>query len=538
MLLRTAKCQAVSVSIILLCVGLLTRASAQDAPIVTTSAGPVRGVSQGEVEKFLGIPYAAPPVGELRWQPPKSPARWSEPRAADTFAAHCAQPTSSFSVKGGSEDCLYLNVYRPAGSGDDASRNPWFARRPVMVWIHGGGLVTGASDQYDPTRLVEQGDVIVVTINYRLGYFGFLAHPALTAASKDHISGNYGLLDQQAALDWVRDNIAPFGGDPSQVTIFGESAGGMSVRAHLVATGSRGRFAGAIIESGAYSGGSMALADVEKQGTAFAATAGCSDQSLDCLRKLSTDALVAGTGKTGVVPLAVDGHVLALPLDEAFRTGRFNRVPVVSGSNHDEGRLFVATSFDLAGGPLQADGYKAAIGDALKVDAALVDRIAEAYPLSAYDNPDLALSAVQTDATFSCNALSDAQSLSRYVPTFAYELNDPNVPLSILPKASIPYGSAHSAELPFLFDLAAGETDKGAGFSATEQTLSRTMIQYWTTFARRGDPNGRSAAYWPGFRGSDGEIQSLTPPTPGQAEDFAADHKCDFWTSLAQQPAM
>ncbi|HJY85201.1 MAG TPA: carboxylesterase family protein, partial [Candidatus Acidoferrales bacterium] len=203
-------------------------------PVVETGDGRVRGVTSGGVDRFLGIPYAAPPIEDLRWLPPQPHGRWRGVRDATAFANHCPQAASPFGLPSVTEDCLYLNVFRPArhgeddGEEDEGGHEGHERRRPVMVWIHGGALLVGESDDYDPVRLVQRG-VVVVTINYRLGVLGFLAHPALTEESPDHASGNYGLMDQQAALHWVRRNIASFGGDPRRVTIFGESAGGLSV---------------------------------------------------------------------------------------------------------------------------------------------------------------------------------------------------------------------------------------------------------------------------------------------------------------------
>ncbi|MBC7976123.1 MAG: carboxylesterase family protein, partial [Myxococcales bacterium] len=214
------------------------------AVFALTTEGFVRGITTDATRQFRGIPYAAPPVGDRRWKPPQRAARW--PGVLDTtqFRNHCPQAGGPFGEASDTEDCLFLNVTTP--------RELAFRLRPVMVWIHGGGLTAGQSDVYDPTPLVDQGDVIVVTINYRLGALGFTAHPSLTAESADAASGNYGLLDQQEALRWVRRNILLFGGDPTRVTIFGESAGGLSVHAHLASPTSHGLFQRAIVQSGAY----------------------------------------------------------------------------------------------------------------------------------------------------------------------------------------------------------------------------------------------------------------------------------------------
>ncbi|MFL6714693.1 MAG: carboxylesterase family protein, partial [Sulfurifustis sp.] len=224
------------VSICAAAFGSLALAAPSD-PVVNTENGVVRGAATESVAKFLGIPYAAPPVGELRWQPPHPAAGWTGVRDVTQFAPHCPQAASPFGLASTTEDCLYLNVYTPAHIDRGQEH-----RKPVMVWIHGGALVVGQSDDYDPTKFVERGDVVVVTINYRLGALGFLAHPALSAESPDHVSGNYGFLDQQAALQWVRRNIDRFGGDPDNVTIFGESAGGLSTHTQLASPLAHGLF--------------------------------------------------------------------------------------------------------------------------------------------------------------------------------------------------------------------------------------------------------------------------------------------------------
>src|SRR5215471_7966207 len=271
--------------------------------LVMTDEGAVRGTQTATLREFLGVPYAAPPVGDLRWRPPQPHARWAGVRDATSFGAHCAQGPSAFGVASASEDCLFLNVFAPARRGDDVEHGA-----PVMLWIHGGALVVGESDDYDPAMLVARG-VVVVTINYRLGALGFLAHPALAAESARGSSGNFGLLDQQAALRWVRRNIREFGGDGDNVTIFGESAGGLSVHAQLASPLSHGLFARAIDESGAYMPSQPSLATAEAAGSAFAANAGCASQTAACLRGLPVATILAKqTG--GTTGPNVDGAIL------------------------------------------------------------------------------------------------------------------------------------------------------------------------------------------------------------------------------------
>src|SRR5947209_13557256 len=252
-------------------------------PIVRIADGSVRGAAVPSGYEFLGLPYAASPTGDLRWRPPQPPAGWEGVRDATQFAPSCPQPASPFAPPAPfSEDCLYLNVYTPT-----LRRH---ADRPVLVWIHGGGFTEDASRNYDGSKLAADGTV-VVTINYRLGALGFLAHPAF-ASRPGGSAGNYGLMDQQAALRWVRRNITRLGGDPHNVTIAGQSAGGVAVLAQLVSHSARGLFERAIVQSGAFALTQQPLADAETAGESFAATAGCPDQTARCLRRLSVAALV------------------------------------------------------------------------------------------------------------------------------------------------------------------------------------------------------------------------------------------------------
>ncbi len=263
--------------------------------VVITDKGPIQGVVMPTVRKFLGIPYAAPPVGKLRWRPPQAHARWFTPVKTTKFGNHCPQDPSPFGIASVTEDCLFLNVFTPVPKPDDRDDSP-SRGHPVMVWIHGGALILWESDDFVPTKLVKEGGVIVVTINYRLGALGFLAHPALSAESTDHVSGNYGIKDQQFALQWVRRNIAVFGGDPDNVTIFGESAGGLGVLSQLASPRASGLFHRAIVESGAYELTLPTMADTESQGLAFATSVGCGNQTAECLRSISVETILANQG--------------------------------------------------------------------------------------------------------------------------------------------------------------------------------------------------------------------------------------------------
>ncbi len=390
-----------------------------------------------------------------------------------------------------------------------------------MVWIHGGGFVGGESDDYDPSGLVADG-VIVVTINYRLGALGFLAHPAL-AQHPGGPSGDYGLMDQQAALRWVQHNIQAFGGDPANVTIFGESAGGQSVLLQLASPAARGLFARAIAESGGYALAPQSLAAAEAAGRAFAKKAGCASQTALCLRSLSVSAILASQNQTGA-SADLDGLVLTGPLKSALASGNFNRVPVIDGSNHDEWRLFVAVS-TFEGHPVTAANYLPMIASTLHVSRAIARAIAAQYPLSAYPSPPLALGAVGTDAIFACPTLQVDQSLSRFVPTYAYEFSDENAPAAY-PSPGFPYGATHASELQYLFGLPA--SSHGI-LSAQQQRLAVVMRSEWTSFAKSGVPSSAGAPGWPRFTSAGQPMLSLAPPVPRSETTFASEHHCGFW---------
>jgi para-nitrobenzyl esterase len=491
--------------------------------VAQTRLGAVRGTVAGGIREFLGIPYAAPPTGKLRWQPPAPPAHWTGVRRATQFAPHCPQSASPFGRASTSEDCLFLNVFTAPGR----SR----AGRPVMVWIHGGALVTGESDDYDPAALVRDG-VTVVTVNYRLGALGFLADSAL--AGPTGAAGDYGLMDQQAALRWVQANIGRFGGDARNVTLFGESAGGLSTLSQLVSPGARGLFQRAIVESGSYDLTQAPLAGAEAAGTAFAAKAGCGTEpgaaaTAACLRAVPVGTVLADQDAGGYTP-DVDGAVLTQSIGTALQQGQFSRVPVVMGTNHDEWRLFVGLS-RLEGGPVvTAANYLGEIQGTVGASPAVAAQIAARYPAASYPSPAAALGAVGTDAIFACPSLKAVTLLSKFTPTFAYEFNDENAPERFLPGVGFPYGAAHASEIQYLFGVT---TQIPAALTPAQARLAAQMRGYWTSQAARGRPAAAGQAAWPRFTAATQPVLSLNTSAPAVETNFSAAHNCAFWAGIA-----
>ncbi|MFL6712845.1 MAG: carboxylesterase/lipase family protein [Sulfurifustis sp.] len=503
-------------------------------PVVAfTDKGALKGAETATMKKFLGIPYAAPPVGELRWRPPQPVTPWRGVRDATQFANHCPQPASPFGLPSVTEDCLYLNVFAPKHPSLDRDL---FRGHPVMVWIHGGALFLGESDDYDPSKLVENEHVVVVTINYRLGLLGFLAHPALSAEADYDGSGNYGWMDQQAALDWVQRNIKHFGGDPNRVTIFGESAGGLSTHAQLASPEAAGLFHRAIVQSGAYFLNTTPLAAAEARGTAFATALGCPDQTAACLRSVPVETLLANQGSGGFTG-NVDGKVLTQPIGSALQTGQFNRVPVMEGSNHDEWRLFVALNFELPTGIATDPTNYAARINASFGGLPLAPIVIPHYPLPNPPTPPgpSALGAVGTDGIFACNSRTSIRRLANFVPVFAYEFNDQNAPQLFLPPpvSGMPYGAYHAAEIQYVLGTRPSLPAQFVPpFSAGQTQLSNNMISYWGHFARKGNPNSIHTPNWPQYDANADLFQSLVAPTPLTESGFAADHQCAFWGVL------
>jgi para-nitrobenzyl esterase len=493
--------------------------------VVRTHDGLVKGLRTGLAREFLGIPYAAPPVGALRWRPPRPAVPWRGIKLATKAGSTCPQtgnlatgePTTSTD-----QNCLFLNVYTPR------SARPGL---PVMVWIHGGGFTGGAGSIYDGAVIAKKGNVIVVTINYRLNAFGFLALPSLDA-EHGNSSGDYGLMDQQAALRWVRSNARAFGGNPKNVTIFGESAGGASVCTNMASPTAAGLFQRAIAESGClFPAQSKKSAD--RQGSAFAARLHCTHPATaaTCLRRKSVSAILraAASGSWGPV---VSAPTLPQSPITAFLHGKYAHVPLLQGTNHDEGRFFVGLEFDLLGHPITKEQYPGLIKAQFGAKAA--PAILATYPLRAYKSPDLAYAAVFTDSTFSCPALG-ADELASGSGVYAYEFSDPDPPNDFGVHFTFPLGAAHSTELQYVFQRIP-LLDIVPPFKPAQLALSNQFIAYWTHFAATGNPNGRGVPRWPAFTFKRQRIQELIPSAtaPETGARFSGFHKCAFWLTLGR----
>jgi len=505
------------------------QARAGDASTLTdtivTQEGPVRGLNAGTLQSYLGIPYAAPPVGPLRWRRPQAVQSWSAVLDATKAGAPCAQgdDLGPFATAGGREDCLTLNVHvpqRPASPG---------RLRPVLVWIHGGSLLVGQGDHYDPTRLANQGDVVVVTLNYRLGLFGFFAHASLLA--EDPLAANLGQLDQLAALDWVQRNAAAFGGDRQQVIIAGESSGGGSVLAHVISPLSAGRFQKAIVMSGASLilrhptfGAARPLDDALQAGQRFAQAAGCVDQSAQCLRALSTDQVLALQTPYVTHQTIVDGRFMPQHPGVALASGHFNRVDLVVGTTRDEARFFAGLGEHKTNQPMSAVQAHQAL--AYLFGPHRIRAVERVYPQSAYDTPAEAYAAAATDYMFTCPALKVSRLASRWTRVHHYEFSDRTAP-SYLKPASIALGAAHTLELPYLFDgFKGGQGGLKPMLNSKQVALSDTMIQAWSAV-----DTTRAALDWPAFTGRMGEVLRFQLPLPVRvpATRLHQAHQCAFW---------
>jgi len=500
------------------------RASCAQVPertsVVRTSAGDVQGLIASSTGQFLGIPYAAPPIGDLRWRPPRDPNPWPKTLQATKFANTCPQPQRGmFAAPSDTEDCLYLNVFTPDSAPNQATR------RPVMVWFHGGGLFSGESNDYDGSKLTRLGDVVVVTLNYRIGALGFLSHPAINA--EGHPFANYGIMDQQFALKWVQNNIAAFGGDPGNVTIFGQSGGGTSVMANLASPTAKGLFHRAINQSGtriAVTTPATAL----KLGQEFASAVGCADQSAQCLRSLTVDQVLknqAGILTRVVEYPSVDGTVITRTALDAFSNGDFNRVPILTGLVLDEQAFFLPELNTHK--PLAAEDFNRY---ASSFGQEHVEKLLKKYSLADYASPSLAAIAM-AQGWKACTARVLNRDWAKYVPVYAYEFRDRTAP-SYFSAVSYPMGAYHTAELQYLFPLFHGGQGTPHPLNAEQERLSDEMVGYWTTFAQNGAPNHAALPSWPLYSAERDDVQVLDLSGPRTIDGYGKEFNCAMWDGI------
>jgi para-nitrobenzyl esterase len=474
------------------CFVLSFAGSTPAADRVMTKAGPVEGGTEaGGIRAFKGIPFAAPPVGDLRWQPPQPVKAWTEVRPATAFGAECMQRRQYadmvFRSNGRSEDCLFLNVWTPATAAG--------ARLPVLVYFYGGGFSAGdgSEPRYDGAAMARRG-IVALTVNYRLGIFGLLAHPELTKESPRHASGNYGLLDQHAALQWVHDNIAAFGGDPQKVTIAGESAGSISVSAQMASPLSKGLMAGAIGESGAAINPTFSpipLPDGERAGTAFAATVGAA--SLAALRAIPAADLLEATARPGVprFSFVVDGYFIPKTVVEIFLAGEQAHVPLLAGWNSQESGARGVLGTNDATPANYAKAIKDLYGD--RADEAL-----KLYPGTTTEEVMQSATDLASDRfiAFSTWKWTDAHGRTGGNAVYRYFYSRPRPAMKPEKGAAGPAsGASHSAEIEYAMGNLAG--NDVYAWTPDDWKVSETFQGYMANFVKTGDPNGAGLPSWP-----------------------------------------
>jgi para-nitrobenzyl esterase len=459
---------------------------AQPPAPIRVEGGMLQGTAGDGLTIYRGIPFAAPPTGDLRWRAPQPAGKWNGVRPAAKFAPACTQPArNTGDGPGVSEDCLYLNVWTPAKSAND--------RVPVLVWIYGGGFNAGATSEpnYSGERLAEKG-VVLVSIAYRVGLLGFLAHPGLSAESKSRVSGNYGLLDMISGLQWIQKNIAAFGGDPRRVTIFGESAGGIAVSMLCASPLAKGLFQGAISESGGSFGpprpnplpgeNLKRLPDAERSGEEYAKSAGAS--SIADLRKISAERLPGGGRGMGMAWPIIDGWVIPDDQYKLYAAGKFNDTPILVGYNSDEGSSFSP--------PRTPQDYIAVVKTRY---GPFADQLLKAYPTDATDVPKTARDLTR-DAMFGWHtwvwARLQAKAGKSKVFYYCFDQH-PEYPTA---SSRAGYGSGHGAEVVYVFEHLSAANPQT---TKPDLAISEAMATYWTNFAKRGDPNGEGVPGWPAF---------------------------------------
>ncbi len=522
-----ALCLTASVSAPLLPLSWAATPPVPDGPIAQTSLGAIRGTLAQGVQVYQGIPFATPPIGDWRWQPPQAPQAWDGVRDGTQQPLPCLQAKNDL-AKTSSEDCLYLNVHVPDDAGNE--------KLPVMVWLHGGGFLGGSAFAYDLSTFARKTRTVVVSAEYRVGVFGTFRLPGSPAGTP----ANFGLMDQQAALRWVKQEITRFGGDPARVTINGQSAGGASVCMHIQMPGSAGLFHRGIIQSGLCRPVSTPTTAMLEAGAArLAEGLGCptGSQQLACMRqKAGAEVLAAAQPggpltETGLVwsPI-VDGVTLLNDTATRLRDGPLNQVPVLAGTNLHEARYYIANDYHLRNfTPVTVAQFETGLLKAANGDTAFAERLKQIYTTKVYGSRDKTLAAVGTDVMFACGALNDIESLARHMPVYQYEFTEANTPGVINP--FMPMGAFHSVQLRYAFQVKLLGPMFYWPLNRAQQQLGDRMNAYFGQFAALGDPNHAGAPHW--ARYSTAQANSLAfnsrGITPFSGADFNAQHHCEHW---------
>lgn len=493
-----------NIFLFLLMIGMLP-AFAQN-PQVKTANGLLEGVTEASgIRSYKGIPFAQPPVGDLRWKAPQAPQNWTGVRKADKFGPQAMQrfifSDMVFRSNGKSEDCLYLNVWTPAKKGNE--------KLPVLVYFYGGGFVAGDGSElrYDGESMAKKG-IVSITVNYRLGVFGFMAHPELTAESPNHASGNYGLLDQHAALEWVKKNIAAFGGDPSKVTIAGESAGSMSVSAQMASPLSKGLFSGAICQSGAILGNlsPMPREQAEQMGVKFATTAGAN--TLANLRKLPADKLLELSGNARFAHI-IDGYFLTEKPEATFAAGKQMDVALMAGWTSAE----VGYQGVLGNHPPTLSIFKDAVQTLYPDNAG---RILAAYPATTDDEAKLAATQLASDRfiAYSTWKIIDMHSKSgkKNVYRYLFSQKRPDTTQVLI-------GAPHASDIEY--SLGNLPLIKAFKWTPADYKASQITQDYFANFIKTGNPNGKGLPVWNEVKSGKPPIQVLFAETMAKPDDTA-----------------
>lgn len=518
-------------------------AQASPGPIVQTANGPVEGFLSNSVAEFLGIPYAAPPVGTLRWKPPQAHSPWTKTLKATAYGGRCAQVTTLGVFAGpatSNEDCLFINVFSP-----NLQKG---ANLPVIFWIHGGGNLDGESNDYDGSKMALQGNTVVVTINYRLNVMGFLAVPSLD--NEGHNFANYGLMDQQFALKWVRNNIASFGGDPHNVTVGGQSAGAEDTGFAMLSPLAKGLLDRGICESFCPTGNLPTVSAAEAIGTQFAGAAGCGNKTGEaqaiCLRNVpaATVEALAGTASAAskfVLGPILDGTVLPTQPPTAWANGQFTHIPLINGNVQDEEDFSLAISeyFSKPRQPptgTQYMNYIATTYASPPYPAGTAQKILSMYALNAYPSAQVAWDRVGTDPGI-CGEMRLNSTLASQIPVYAYLFEDQTPPMYFPKMPGFVPLAYHTSDIQYLFPLYHGGQGRPHLLTGDQVTLSDQLVSAWTKFAWTGNPSGQGSSPWPQYSTNANKptilVENVPILTSESLAQFNATHHCTFWASIA-----